>query len=90
MSKSKQKGTAFETATVNYLLEHDAPARREVLHGARDIGDIGGVELAGRPLVLECKNYARANRMAQWLAEAVAERDNAVKALACRGWVSSW
>ena len=37
---SKQKGTAFETAVVNYLRAHGRNARRLVLTGSADSGDI--------------------------------------------------
>ncbi len=37
---SKQKGTAFETAVVNYLRAAGRNARRLVLTGSKDSGDI--------------------------------------------------
>lgn len=44
MNASKRKGTAFETAVVEYLRGHGFPhAERRALRGARDCGDIAGV-----------------------------------------------
>ena len=48
---SKQKGTAFESAVVTYLREHDVTARRNALTGAQDSGDI-----RVGPWTLEAKN----------------------------------
>ena len=74
MSKSKARGTRHETAVVNYLREHGFPhAERRALAGAEDKGDIN----AGPGLVIECKSQAR-HSFAEWLDEALAERDNAV------------
>lgn len=62
MSYAKQKGTAFETAIVNYFKENgfETP-RRIALSGAA--GDKGDVWLGSNPtvpsLVIECKNYAK-------------------------------
>lgn len=77
MSKQKQKGTAFETAVVDYInarLGEDT-VRREVLHGARDIGDITGLSIGGVPLVIEAKNHRR-TELAQWCDEAIVEALN--------------
>ncbi len=40
---SKQKGTAFETAVVEFLNAHDLPCERRALHGNTDKGDIAGI-----------------------------------------------
>jgi hypothetical protein len=41
---SKAKGTAFETAVVNYLRESGLPnVERRALHGNTDLGDVAGV-----------------------------------------------
>lgn len=77
MNRSKAKGTTHETNAVKWFRENGFPdARREVLHGARDVGDIGGVTWRGQPVVVEVKNH-REKRHAQWLREAEAERVNA-------------
>lgn len=73
MSKSKQKGTAFETAVVRYLNDHGFPyAERAPLAGNKDRGDITGTP----GLVWECKN-AREIRLAEWSDETFVEMVNA-------------
>ena len=77
MNRSKQKGTEHESNGVKWFRENGFPdARREVLHGPKDVGDIGGVTWRGWPVVIEVKNH-REKRHAQWLKEAEAERVNA-------------
>lgn len=77
MNRSKQKGTEHESNGVKWFRENGFPdARREVLHGSKDVGDIGGVTWRGWPVVIEVKNH-REKRHAQWLREAETERVNA-------------
>ena len=77
MNRSKAKGTTHETNAVKWLRENGFPeARRETLHGSKDVGDIGGVSWRGIPIVIEVKN-CREKRHAQWLKEAEAEMVNA-------------
>ena len=77
MNRSKAKGTQHESQLVKWLRENGFPdARRETLHGSKDVGDIGGVSWRGIPIVIEVKN-CRDKRHAQWLKEAEAERVNA-------------
>lgn len=72
MSRSKDKGTGWETAIVQYLRENGAPhAERRTLGGANDRGDIAGIP----GVVFEAKNAARIT-LSEWLAEAEAERAN--------------
>lgn len=72
MSASRRKGTAAESAIVNYLREHGVPhAERRALSGAKDRGDIAGI--AG--VVVEVKSGARLELPA-WLRETEAERVN--------------
>lgn len=72
MSKSKRKGTAWESAVVDYLRTHGAPhAERRALNGTKDRGDIAGVP----GVVIEAKSAARVE-LAAWLDEAEQERDN--------------
>ena len=40
---SKQKGTAFETAVVEFLKSQGFPVERRALHGNTDKGDISGL-----------------------------------------------
>lgn len=73
MSKSKQKGTAAETAVVKYLRENGFPyAERRALTGNYDKGDITGCG----PIVFEVKNH-KAMDLAGWIAELRAEIANA-------------
>ena len=77
MSKSKQKGSAFEKQVADYLVRvlGDSRIERRVTCGAKDRGDIAGVMLRGRRCVIECKNR-RDTRLAEWVDEAEAERAN--------------
>lgn len=61
---SKAKGTKAEGEVLRWLVGVTGyPLHRNVLHGAVDIGDIGGMPDA----MIECK--AGAPKMAQWLRE---------------------
>lgn len=72
MSASKRKGTAAESAVVDFLRTSGfTHAERRTLNGAKDRGDIAG--LPG--VVIEVKNCAR-QELAAWIAEAELERDN--------------
>lgn len=77
MSRQKQKGTAFETAIVEYLQDKlcDETIERRALNGTCDRGDISGVTFCGHRMVLECKNEARM-RLAEYVREAEAEAAN--------------
>lgn len=60
MNRSKDKGTAFETACARYLSQRlGVPVERRALEGANDRGDVAGVVLNGLPTVVECKNVKR-------------------------------
>lgn len=73
MSRQKAKGTAAETAVVNYLREHGFPhVERRTLSGVNDKGDIAGIPW----LVTEVKNHKQM-QLAQWVDEAEIERENA-------------
>ena len=72
MSTARRKGTAAETAVVDYLRDNGVPhAERRALNGANDRGDIAGI--AG--VVLEVKSGARLELPA-WMREAEVERMN--------------
>ena len=77
MSRQKQKGTAFESAIVEYLQNQlcDDTIERRALNGTADRGDISGVTFCGNRVVLECKNEARM-RLADYIREAEAEAHN--------------
>lgn len=73
MSRSKQKGTAAETAVVNYLRDHGfGTAERRALAGKNDLGDI----LTGPGLAWEIKAHKR-YAIPEWLNETEDERENA-------------
>lgn len=77
MSRQKQKGTAFETAIVEYLQNQlcDDTIERRALNGTADRGDISGVTFCGDRMVLECKNKVEM-RLAEYLREAETEAAN--------------
>ena len=69
----KQKGTAAETAVVDYLNSHGfAGVERRTLSGKNDKGDVAGIPW----LCLEVKNHKQM-QLAQWVDEAEIERRNA-------------
>lgn len=73
MNKSKQKGTAWETQIVNYLTRLGFDAKRVVLHGREDQGDI---HIHGLPVIIEAKNE-KTYKLSEWADEADAEREYA-------------
>lgn len=73
MSKSKAKGTAFETFIVNYLRDYYPNVERRTLGGQYDKGDISGTD---NELVWECKDH-KTLKLSEWLKEADTERQNA-------------
>ena len=73
MSAARAKGTAWETAIVNYLIgEGFVMAERRALAGALDKGDITGIP----GVVIEAKNCKTIN-LAQFVDEANVEAINA-------------
>lgn len=73
MSEARRKGTAFETAVVQYLQAHGFPyAERRALHGANDRGDITGIP----GVVLELKATRRID-VGEAVTETERERQNA-------------
>lgn len=72
MSKSKQKGTAAETAVVKWLQEKGRKdVERRALSGILDRGDIAGIP----GVVIEVKNHAKMT-LSQWLDELDVEVKN--------------
>lgn len=72
MSKAKQKGTAAETAVVNWLKEQGRKhVERRSLNGVNDRGDIAGIP----GLVIEVKNHKEI-KLSQWLKELEIEMIN--------------
>ena len=73
MSKSKARGTAWETEIVNTLRSKWWPnAERRTLSGAADKGDIN----LHPDVVIEAKDHGTL-RFSQWISEAETERVNA-------------
>lgn len=72
MSRNRAKGTAWESAIVNFLRGHGWPhAERRAMGGTNDRGDIAGIV----GVVIEAKNH-RTMDLAGWWSEAQTERDN--------------
>ena len=78
MSYAKRKGSSFEQQVVDYMREAlgDQRIERRVSNGANDRGDVSGVYLRKRPVVIECKNKQRMS-LGEWVDEAEVERGNA-------------
>lgn len=75
MNRSKARGTAAETAVVNYLRANGFPlAERLALHGGKDIGDIR----ACPGLCVEVKAHATVTDgdLRTWQAETTKEKAN--------------
>lgn len=71
-----KKGSAFERLIANVLAGHvDDRIDRRVKTGSKDRGDIGGLRVGGRSVVLECKNVSRTD-LGGWVNEAEIERGN--------------
>ena len=77
MSKSKDKGTAFETAVVRYLRERlgDEEIDRMPLRGSRDEGDVRGLKLRGMQTCVEVKNHKQL-RITDWMGQLISEQGN--------------
>lgn len=78
MSKSKQKGSAYERAVLLYLRSRGVNAERVALHGSRDEGDLR-VIARGMRVVIECKDVRDVGPalIERWRDETDAERGNA-------------
>lgn len=73
MNASKQKGTRWESAIVDYLHRYGWPhAERRALNGSQDRGDIAGIV----GVVIEAKSANRLE-LGAWLTEAHQERNRA-------------
>jgi hypothetical protein len=72
MSRSKAKGTAWESAICRFLVAEGFPhVERRALNGTQDRGDIAGIP----GWVLEAKN-CQATSLAAWVDEAALEQAN--------------
>ena len=75
---AKQAGASFERLMADYFawaLSDDRIDRR-VKTGAKDRGDIAGLRMRGKRVVVECKDYGGQHRLPKWLDEADVERGN--------------
>jgi hypothetical protein len=78
VNRSKQKGTAAETAIVGYLRTNGFPyAERRALAGNTDKGDVAGIP----GVVIEAKACAKME-LASWVDEATVEGRNAKATIA--------
>lgn len=72
MNPSKRRGTAWESAIVDYAQANGAPhAERRALNGAKDRGDVAGIP----SVVIEAKDEAK-HDLAGWANETERERIN--------------
>lgn len=77
-ASAKHAGASFERLMADYLsgaLGDDRIDRR-VKMGAKDRGDIAGLRMRGRRVVVECKDYGGQHALPEWLDEVEAERGN--------------
>ena len=76
-ASAKAAGTRFETSIARALAEalDDDRIERRAKTGARDRGDIGGVRIHGKRVVLELKDCARLD-LPGWTREAREEAGN--------------
>ena len=75
---AKQAGASFERLMADYfaLALDDDRIDRRVKTGAKDRGDIAGLRMRGKRVVVECKDYGGRHRLPEWLKEAETERGN--------------
>lgn len=74
MSRSKAKGTSFESSVLPAIKGKRPEAERRALQGANDKGDFN---IPGeKRFILEAKNH-KEMKLAEWLREAEAEAQNA-------------
>ena len=78
LKTAKAAGATFERSVADYLSSAlGGEIDRQVKMGAKDTGDIRGVYLHGKKVVLECKDYGGRHELPEWIAEAETERGNA-------------
>lgn len=75
-ASARQAGTRFERSIADYLAATvDDRIDRRPKTGAHDKGDIGGVRVHGKRVVLELKDWATL-KLGVWVKEAEVERVN--------------
>ena len=73
---AKDAGARFERMISDYLAGVlGDPIERRAKNGSKDRGDITGLFMRGRRVVVECKDRAKME-LSQWLREAEVERGN--------------
>lgn len=85
---AKDAGTRFERLVADYLAHglQDGGIDRQVKAGIADKGDVRGLYLYGRKVVMECKDYGGTHHLPEWLREAERERANADAAYGVVCW----
>ena len=85
---AKQAGASFERLMADYfaLALDDDRIDRRVKTGAKDRGDIAGLRMRGKRVVVECKDYGGRHRLPEWLDEAETERGNDDAAYGVVAW----
>jgi hypothetical protein len=75
---AKAAGRTFERQIADYLARQfdDDRIDRRVKTGSKDRGDIGGLRVHGKRLVVECKNTTTGLKLPQWTNEAHLEAGN--------------
>lgn len=80
-NRNKAKGTSYETLIKDYLRSKGFPrARRAVLEGSEDKGDIHGIENHNREVCIQCKHDKSFN-FSGWLNDTVAQAERLNNAL---------
>lgn len=75
-TSAKAAGTRFESSMASYLADTvDDRIERRARTGAQDRGDIAGVRLHGKRVVIECKDVA-VMQLPAWTREARVEAGN--------------
>ena len=77
-ASAKAAGTRHETSIATYLAQRldDDRIERRTRNGAKDRGDIAGVQHLRQRIVIEAKDYGGRYLVGPWLAEAEIERGN--------------
>lgn len=74
---ARAAGARFERVIANYLAKalNDDRIDRAPKHGAKDRGDIAGVNIRGHKIAIECKDTSRLE-LPEWANQAHREADN--------------
>jgi len=76
MSKEARRGAEFEQQWCDYASRRLGEGiERRVKNGRNDRGDVAGLYIRGKRVVVECKNCKR-TELSEWLKEAEIERGN--------------